>query len=271
MRPTVLRLVRHSLRRIGAILVGLAVLLAAFQFLLTQVAAYLVRHSAFGQLSALMPDFVRTVAGPSALAFMSFSGIVALGYFHPVVIAAVIGLAITIATEPAAEVETRFVDLTLARGLTRADVVTRTLVTLASAALVVLGMMTGGTFAGLACCTPADVPRPAARLILSLAVSLGSVMACWAGIALATAAAGRRRAVVAGAVGVAALAAYLLDYVGRAWEPARAVSTISPFHYFEPTPLIIGEALRVGDVAVLVGIGAAGAAAAYAIFSRRDI
>lgn len=264
-------LAAHSLRRIRGMLVGLGALLAVFQFLLTQVASYLVRHSAFGQLSALMPDFVRTVAGPSALAFISFSGIVALGYFHPVVIAAVVGLAIAIATESAAEVETRFVDLTLSRGLTRADLVTRTLLVFVVAAVFVLGMMTAGTLAGLVCCAPADVPRPGTAVIVSLAVTLGSVMACWAGVALAASAAGRRRAVVAGGVGVAALAAYLLDYLGRAWEPARAISTISPFHYFEPTPLIMGEALRGADIAVLVGIGVAGAAAAYLTFSHRDI
>ena len=61
-------LVVHSLKRIRGLLIGLGLMLAAFQFLLTQVGAYLVRQSAFSQLSALIPDFVRTAAGPSALA-----------------------------------------------------------------------------------------------------------------------------------------------------------------------------------------------------------
>ena len=95
-------LVGYSLRRIRGLLIGLGLMLAAFQFLLTQVAAYLMRQSAFSQLSALIPDFVRTAAGPSALAFMSYTGIVGLGYFHPVVLTSLIGLMITIATEPSA-------------------------------------------------------------------------------------------------------------------------------------------------------------------------
>src|SRR5262249_51466131 len=85
----------HSVGRIRGVVVGVAVLLCAFQFLLTQVAAYLTRQSAFSALFALMPDFVRTVAGPSALAFMSFTGVVSLGYFHPIVIATLAGLMIT--------------------------------------------------------------------------------------------------------------------------------------------------------------------------------
>jgi ABC-type transport system involved in multi-copper enzyme maturation permease subunit len=261
----------HSLRRVGGIVVGLGLLLAAFQFLLTQIATYLVRHSAFAQLSMLMPDFVRTVAGPSALAFMSFTGVVGLGYFHPVVIAATIGVTIVIATEPASEVETRFVDLTLARELTRADVISRSVLVFAASAVFVLGMMVAGTSVGLSCCTPVDIPRPSPSVIVSLAISLGTVMVCWAGIAAAAAALARRRAVAGAIVGVAALAAYLLDYVGRAWDPARALSRLSPFHYFEPTTLITGQPLRAGDVLPLLATGIVGIAAAYILFARRDI
>ena len=271
MRRTVLVLTAHSLRRTGGMLAGLGVVLAGFQFLLTQMASYLARHSAFAQLSTLMPDFVRTMAGPSALAFMSFSGIVGLGYFHPIVIAAAIGLAIAIATEPAAEVESRFVDLTLARGLTRTDIISRTVLTFAAAAAFVLLMMATGTWSGLACCTPADLPRPSAGVVASLAAALGSVMVCWAGVALAAATAVRRRAVAGALVGLAALGTFLLDYLGRAWEPAHAISRVSPFHYFEPTTIIAGQALRPSDLATLNGIGIAGIAVAYIVFSRRDI
>ena len=71
-------LVGHSLGRIRGVLVGLGLLLAGFQFLLTQVAGYLLRTSAFGQLSMIVPDFVRTIAGPSIAGVVSF-GYVAVG------------------------------------------------------------------------------------------------------------------------------------------------------------------------------------------------
>jgi hypothetical protein len=96
-------------------------------------------------------------------------------------------------------------------------------------------------------------------------------MLCWSGVALAAAATVRRRAVAGGFAGVTALAAYLLDYLGRAWEPARAISTLSPFHYFEPTALIMGQPLSVRNIAVLGGIGAAGTVVSYILFARRDI
>jgi hypothetical protein len=261
----------HSIVRIRGVMIGLGVLLAAFQFLLTQVAAYLTRQGAFGGLFALMPDFVRTMAGPSALAFMSFTGIVSLGYFHPIVLGALVGLVITIATEPASEVETRFVDLTLARPLGRAELITRTLIVLTFTGSTMLGSMMLGTWAGLACCMPAGAARPSLGLTLSLAITLAAVTACWAGIALGIAAAARRRAVAGAAAGVLAFAAYLLDYLGRAWEPARPASIASPFHYFEPMALITGQPLNLGNLAVLLSVGAAGTAVAYAVFTHRDI
>ena len=269
-RPTLV-LAAHSLRRFRPFLLGLGLLLAAFQFLLVQVGGYLVRHSAFGELSLLMPDFVRTIAGPSAIAFMSFSGVVSLGYFHPIVIASVVGLTIAIASEPASEVETRFVDLTLSRDLTRGAIVARTWLVFLVSTVFIVGLMTVGTGAGLACCTPADIGPPRWSLFGALAISLAGVMVCWCGVTLAVSASVRRRAVAAAVVGIAALAAFLLDYLGRAWEPASAISRISPFHYFEPTMLMMGAPLNATDVAVLVGVGLAGGAVAWAIFARRDI
>jgi hypothetical protein len=270
MRRTLI-LVGHSLRRVRTMVILTGLLLAAFQFLLTRVAGYFQSRGAFGQLSSLLPDFVRTAAGPSALALMSYQGIVAFGYFHPVVIATLVGLVIAIATEPAAEVESRFVDLTLARPLTRASVIARSLVVLAMTMAVVLGLMLAGTASGLAFGSPADAPHVSFVLFLSLALSLAAVMICWAGVALAWAAGVRRRATAGAAAGGLALAAYLLDYLGRAWEPAHSISAVSPFHYFDANALVTGQPLNSRNVVVLVVIGLCGSVTGLAIFSRRDI
>jgi hypothetical protein len=271
MNRSTLILARHSFSRMRGLVMVAALMLAAFEFLLTQVAGYLFRQSAFTSLSALVPEFLRNAAGPSALAFMSFTGIVAFGYFHPVVIATLVGMTIAIATEPAAEVEMRFVDLTLARPVTRFDVVGRTALVFGAAAGISLLLMLAGTWTGLSCCTPADAPRPAFTLFRSLAVNLAAAMVCWAGVAFALASGARRRATAGGAAGALAVAAYLLDYLGRAWEPARRFSVISPFHYFEPNALVAGQPLNAANIGVLLGIGVAGSLLGLLVFSRRDI
>lgn len=271
MRSTTLVLAAHSLRRIRPFVVGMVVVLGGFQFMLTQVAGYLFKSGGFGLMPSLVPDFLRQMAGPSMLQFMSFEGVVAFGYFHPIVLAAHLGLAIAVATEPAAEVEARFADLTLARPIARRQAITRTIVVLIAVETMVLAAMAAATSVGLACCTPADAPRPDAATIRSLALLLGAVTVCWGGIAVAIASGARRRATASGATAVAALAAYLLDYLGRIWNPARYLSSFSPFHFFEPMTLITGSGLSVPDVAVLLAVGAAGMAIGYRVFSQRDL
>jgi hypothetical protein len=96
-------------------------------------------------------------------------------------------------------------------------------------------------------------------------------MACWGGIALAVAAAAKRRAVAGTIVGVAALAAYLLDYLGRAWDPARTIGSLTPFHFFEPMSLVSGAPLNTGNIAALVAIGSMATIVGAVILSRRDI
>jgi ABC-2 type transport system permease protein len=264
-------LVIHSLRRFRGVLIGLGLILAAFQFLLTQVAAYLARQSAFSLLSTLIPEFARTAAGPSALAFMSFSGIVGLGYFHPVVLAALISLMIAIATEPAAEVEARFVDLVLSRPLARADIIVRTIIVLIVAATGTLTLMIAGTWAGLTCCVPAEAERPSLVLLLTLATNLAAIALCWAGVALALAAGARRRAGAGAVAGALALGAYLLDYIGRVWEPASGISRLSPFHYFEPMALVLGAPLNVRHVTGLLAVALAGMVTGMVTFAKRDV
>jgi beta-exotoxin I transport system permease protein len=259
----------HSFRRIRTLVIGVVVVLAGFQFLLTQVASYLLRTQAFGMLSTLLPEFMRQLAGPTVL--LSFTGVVSLGYFHPIVLTALVGLAIGIATEPAGEVETRFVDLTLARPVARATLVTRTLIVLVASGSLVLLAMTAATSTGLACCTPADAARPSPVTIGLLALNLGVIAWCWGGIALAAASVAKRRVTAAACAGILALATYLLDYLGRVWQPAQELSRLSPFHYFEPLPLIAGNGLDVRDIAVLLVIGLLGSVTSYVLFSRRDL
>jgi ABC-2 type transport system permease protein len=264
-------LARHSFRRSRAIVIGIAIVLAAFQFLLTQVAVFLMRNQAFGMLSALIPPYIRSMAGPSMVAFMSFGGVVALGYFHPIVLASLLGLAIAIGTEPAGEVETRFADLTLARPMARHEAITRTVIVLVATVALLLVVMTAATFAGLACCTPAAAERPTFTLIRSLGTALGAIVLCWGGVAMAIASGARRRATAAGAAAVVTLAAYLVDYLGRIWDPARLPGRLSPFHYFEPMALISERATDIRNLVVLFAVGGAGIAVAYVRFAKRDV
>ena len=266
-----LTLIGHSLKRVRVLVGVMALILAMFQVLTSLMAATFEESQAFARISALVPEFIRQLMGPSLLGMLSFAGVVCLGYFHFAVVAWLVGSAIALATEPASELEHGFADLILAHPIPRRAVITRTVAVVVLCSVFVLSMMMAGTWIGLLWLAPPGAAWPAPRLILSLTANLGALMLCWGGIALAIGAATRRRAVAASAAGVLALGLFLFDYVARVWKPAKPFAWISPFHYYNPLNLVVGQPLAWPHVAALVGVGAAGTAIAYFVYSRRDI
>jgi ABC-2 type transport system permease protein len=264
-------LVRHSLSRLRTALAVMAAALALFQVLLAMAAAELQRQGTFEQLAALVPAFVRELFGTALLSMMSFSGIMALGYYHVAIVAVLVGLVVAVATEPAAEVEAGFADLVLAQPVSREAVVTRSAVLLIVCPVIVIAAMSMGTFAGLWWAGPAAGSAPPPRLVWKLAAGLWSVLACWGGVSLVIGVASRRRAVAAGVAGGAAAALMLVDYLSRVWRPIRGIARLSPFHYYNPLDLVIGKPLAPGDVGILLGSASAAVALAYVVYRHRDI
>ena len=68
-----------------------------------------------------------------------------------------------------------------------------------------------------------------------------------------------------------ALAAFLLDYVGRLWQAAEKAAWLSPFRYYNPLDLVMGKSLPEKNLAILGAIAAVGFAMAYVLFARRDV
>lgn len=264
-------LIAHSLKRVRTLLVGMGVILSLFQLLLTVVGRTLDRSGAFDQLAALVPEFVRVLLGPSFVAMLSLSGVVGLGYFHVAVEAALIGLVVVVATEPAAEIESGFADLILSRPVARRAIVTRSVVLLLSSVLLMVAMMLGGTLLGLAWLVPAEAARRTSGVVWVLATNLAALVFCCGGLTLAIASGNRRRGVAMTFAGLALLMLFLADVIGRLWRPLDTLARFSPFHYYNPFEILISGRVPLGDVTLLVGAGVAGCVVAYAVFSRRDL
>ena len=270
MNPTLVLMV-YSLKRVRTLVVAMSVLLAAFQVLLIVVAGSIQSSNSFEQLGEFMPPFVRQLMGPSFLSLMSFSGIVCIGYFHLAVMGSLVGLAISLGTMPTSEIEIGFIDLILSHPIARRRLITRSILVMTVCTLAVLAMMVLGTWSGLIWFAPRTVVWPTPQMILSLVLNLAALMLCWNAIALAIGSASRRRGVAGGLAGLAALAMFLLDYVARAWDPADRFAWLSPFRYYSPIDLVIGNPLPANNMLVLMAIALCGYALAYVLFSRRDI
>lgn len=264
-------LIVQSLHRVTKLLLAAGILLAAFQVVLILQANSIQASSSFAQMGKLIPAFVRNVLGPSLVTFLTFKGIVCLGYSHPVVIGALVALSVMLATIPVVEIESGFIDLVLARPVARHWIVTRSILVALISTVYLLAMMALGTWIGLSNFAAKNAGWPPVELVGSLAINLGFLMVCWAAIAMAIGCACRRRGSAGAIAGLLALTAYLTDYIGRAWKPAESIAWLSPFRYYTPFEYVMGSALSVKNLCVLGGIAAASLALAYVLYSRRDI
>jgi len=264
-------LVGHSLKRYRWTVIFMSLLLALFQILIVLVARTLSVSEAFGYLSALVPDFVKQVLGPTVPALLSFNGLVCVGYLHVAVVGSILGLVIALATETTQERESGFVDLVMSRPLSRKWLIYRSGVALIACVSVILISMVLGTVVGLRWLAPEDYAGPRLEVIGGLASNLWALMLSWGGIALAVAAYANRRGSASALVGFLAVATYLLDFLARMWQPAASIAWLSPFHYFTPLDILLGAGIRYRDFWVHGGIALTGFAIACRRTSQRDL
>jgi putative exporter of polyketide antibiotics len=202
--------------------------------------------------------------------FSSFGTMVAFGYFHPVVITVFVGVAIVVGSEPAVDVESRVVDLVLARPIRRGHLVTRSVLMLALVTTSLGLLMVASSWLSLRMVGPRGVLS--AGVLFRLALNLAAVAWVVGALALAAAAFVRRRSTAAGSVAIIALALYLVNFLADVLPRVRPYAPLSPFHYYQPLGIVTGMGTRWGsDVRLLVIVAALLTAAAFVAFSRRDL
>jgi ABC-type transport system involved in multi-copper enzyme maturation permease subunit len=261
-------LVVRSLGRVRILSTSLALVLIGLQLAIIAAAASFADGGNFERLAQIVPAFVMQTMGP---ALTSFSGMVLFAYFDPLIVMLLVQFAIYLATEPAGEVESNLVDLILARPLPRHWMVTRSFLVMAIGTVVTSGAMVASTWAGLWWMAPLNTQWPAPRTVISMSAHMTLIAWCFGCAALAASGWARRRGAVVGAVGVVAIAAYLVELLESIWAPARELAPFSPFHYYSEAGIIAGTGGEARDFAVLGSIVLAAMAVAYWRYQRRDL
>ncbi|OFW04064.1 MAG: hypothetical protein A3H96_08785 [Acidobacteria bacterium RIFCSPLOWO2_02_FULL_67_36] len=262
-------LVGRSLARHRALIAGLTVVLSVMQILVVLAARNLQQDRMFAQIAALIPPFVQEALGGSMV--LSFGGLVAFGFFHPVVMIALAVGAIYMASEPAGEVEHGLVDLIAARPVPRAWFITRSGLVSALTTTFVVAMMLAANRAATAWLAPAGLPLPGFSRMLRLALNLLVLSWTFGAASLAFAAHARRRLLIVGSLGLAYVFLFLLHFTAGLWAPARAFDRLSPFHYYAGLPIALGMKDPRADVLILLGTSAVLTVCAYIMYARRDL
>ena len=246
-------LLRRSVAQARYVLGGSLVVLCGFQLIIVGQAAEIQRTQSFGGLADLMPIFLKQGLGNRVMLLASFRGIVAFGYFHPVICALLAMVAIYIATEPAHEIESGLVDLELARSLPRHRLLTRSLLLVVLAVAAGLSLMFAGTSIGARLF---DAPIAAAAIRRGAAVAAGDISArsplCFGSIGLWLASVSRRWTTAFTTGALLMLVTYLLDFLAIGWAPMRHVAWISPFHYYPALAIVAGEDAGLRNLLVLL-------------------
>jgi ABC-type transport system involved in multi-copper enzyme maturation permease subunit len=264
-------LVRRSAAQMRYPAMGSLILTFLLQLVLVGQAVSIQESRSFANVASLIPSFIGRGLGNDALLLASFKGTVMLGYFHPVLCVLIPAIAMYAATEPAHEIESGLVDLVLARSMPRALVLSRSLtVGLLYGAAAVL-VMALGTYTGVLLFDGARFDLPSPGLIGRLLLHVFAVSCCFAGFGLFAGASSTRWAAAFTTAVLAAVLAYLVDFLALGWPILRWAAYFSPYRYYHALALASGTASDGRDYAVLFGTGAAFTLAAYWRFQRRDL
>jgi len=267
----VLTLMRRSAGQSWHVLLGCAIVMTGFELVLVAQAVSIEWSNAFDRMAEFVPAFLQRGLGEQALLLATFRGTVAFGYFHPVAILFVTILAVYFATEPAHDVESRRVDLLLARAVPRHWLITRSLLTSVISIILLVSLMALGTWTGLHAFASGLPVWPDARTMARLALHLASVACCCAAFGLAVAAGARRWTMAFSFAALTVVVLYFVDFLAIAWPRARAVAWLSPFDYYPAIPILGGTAPQWRNLIVLWMATIVLWAIAYWRFDRRDL
>ena len=131
--------------------------------------------------------------------------------------------------------------------------------------------MAAGTWGGLWLLAPAAAKWPEPHRVLSLAAHVLLLSWVFAAAGLAAGAFARRRGSAFGAVLVATVFLYLMNFVADAWKPAAALRPYTPFHYYPGFAVANGTAPIARDLGVLAAVAAVLILVAFWRFERRDV
>ena len=264
-------LLLRSLIRARFVLLGGGLLICALQIVIIGHAAEVQRTNAFASVANLMPAFLQRGLGNKAMLLATFKGTVAFGYFHPVVCLLLTAMAMFITTEVAHEVESKLVDLELARAVPRRRLLTRSLALALGAVLMLLLVMSLGTLAGIWLFDAGAMDLPSPRMRLEMLGNLFALAACFSALGLLVASASSRWATAFTAVALVSVVSYIIDFLALGWTPAKNIAWLSPFHYYPALSILAGDADTPRNLVILLGVSAAMVAGAYWQFQRRDL
>lgn len=214
--------------------------------------------------------FLKTLLGAELTADLSATGLISLGFTHPIIYALSWSFILSVGTRvPAGEIERGTADLLLTLPVSRSVLfVSVSLVVATGAAVLSLGALAGLWIADRL--LPLWEPLDFVRLSV-LAANLFALQLCVCGAALCASSQASRRGTAIELVLGWLLTSFLLAFLGQFSETARAFGAFGVLHYHRPLLIVQRGDWPVRDLAVLIGAGGMLWTAGFLLFRHRDI
>lgn len=267
----ILGLVRKTLREtwIQTLLFGLA--LMAIEVLLTLVLPQL--QQGLNEILATLPfirTFIQALLGGDFGENITAQTLQAVAWVHPIVLAVVWAHEIIFCTRlPAGEIDRGTIDVLLSWPASRRRIfVCEAAVWLASGLWLMVLAGVGHALAALA--VPADSQPPTWRILIVL-VNLYCMYLAVGGLAWFVSAISDSRGRAMAIVFAVVVASFLLNFLAQFWQPASRLAPLGVLSYYQPAQILASGHWPLGNMAVLLAVGAISWLAALETFARRNI
>jgi hypothetical protein len=246
---------------------GLFVVEMLLTYILPQV------NEALGEILNRVPfarTFVTVLLGNTLGAEITGRSMQAFIYVHPVVLALVWALAVTLCTRmPAAEIDRGTIDILLSWPVSRRIVYAcESIVWLATGVFVLLMGLAGHLVAAP---TMPEELRPDLGRSLMVLANLYCLYLAVGGISFVVSSWSDRRGRAIAVVFAILLASFLLNFVANFWQPAKHVAFLGVLEYYRPAEILLHGQFPNADVGVLLGVAIVTWLAGCEIVARRSI
>jgi ABC-2 type transport system permease protein len=216
-----------------------------------------------------MFPFIKTILGGDALQVGNVSGLIAIGYNHPLVLTLYMLFAVGVPTGLlAGEVQKGTMELILSRQVKKNHVyICAGLITVTGMFALVMVMFIGTVFATNIYEFGQDVPLYS---FFKASINGGILASAAGGIALLAAACFQRNTAVWLTVAYLMLN-YFVSVIAEWWPRMKWLSPATIFHYVDAQKIFNEAGWPLGDVAVLISILAVSTILGGVIWSRRDL
>jgi len=217
-----------------------------------------------------MLPFAKAVLGGEALQMDNLSGLIAIGYNHPLVLMLYMLFAVGVPTGLlTGEVQRGTMELILSRSVTKTQVyVCAGLITLTGMFALVIVMFLGTVAATHIYTFGEPIPL---YCFFQTAISGGLLASAIGAIALLSAAACRNRAKAVGLAAAYIVISYFIDLLADWWPRMKGLSPVTLFHYVNANKIFVQQLWPVSDMCVLISVLVVAAIVGGIVWQRRDL